>query len=142
MSFSYYCLLLDIWVRFVGNNQVSCFYGVSSSSFIPFFPFLFLYSLFFFLSFLSFFLSFSVAFFLSFFVTLCLFLPFFSSFLFRKKIFTSLHYFVHLNLSIALFLAYLVFAVGVEWAAKNEVKNRFFCCNHFQFNPDHFKDCL
>ena len=39
----------------------------------------------------------------------------------RKKLFSAVHNFVHLNLSIALFLGYLVFGVGVELAAKNEV---------------------
>ena len=41
---------------------------------------------------------------------------------FRKKLFKSaVHNFVHLNLAIALFAGYLVFAVGVELAARNEV---------------------
>ena len=40
---------------------------------------------------------------------------------YRKKLFSAVHNFIHLNLSIALFLGYLVFGVGVELAAKNEV---------------------
>ena len=44
----------------------------------------------------------------------------------RKKLFTTVHNFIHLNLSIALFLGYLVFGVGVELAAKNEVCS----CSH------------
>ena len=39
----------------------------------------------------------------------------------RKQLFVAVHNFVHLNLSIALLLGYLVFAVGVELAARNEV---------------------
>ena len=39
----------------------------------------------------------------------------------RKTLFTEVHNLVHLNLAIALFVAYLVFAVGVELGAKNEV---------------------
>ena len=39
----------------------------------------------------------------------------------RKKLFSAVHNFVHLNLSIALLLGYLVFGVGVELAASNEV---------------------
>ena len=48
----------------------------------------------------------------------------------RKKLFTAVHNFVHLNLAIALFFGYLVFAVGVELAAKNEV--RVFWCRSFE----------
>ena len=40
---------------------------------------------------------------------------------YRKQLFVAVHNFVHLNLSIALLLGYLVFAVGVELAARNEV---------------------
>ena len=41
---------------------------------------------------------------------------------YRKALFSKgVHNFVHLNLAIALFLAYLLFMVGVELAAKNEV---------------------
>ena len=38
-----------------------------------------------------------------------------------KKLFVAVHNFVHLNLAIALFAGYLIFAVGVELGAKNEV---------------------
>ena len=42
--------------------------------------------------------------------------------LYRKDLFTKgVHNFVHLNLAIALFLAYLVFAISIELAAKNKV---------------------
>jgi hypothetical protein len=40
---------------------------------------------------------------------------------FGKKLFSAVHNFIHLNLSIALFVGYLVFGVGVELAAKNEI---------------------
>ena len=40
----------------------------------------------------------------------------------RKKLFSTVHNFVHLNLAIALFAGYLIFAVGVELAAGNEVR--------------------
>ena len=39
----------------------------------------------------------------------------------RKELFIAMHNFVHLNLAIALFVGYLVFAVGVELAADNDV---------------------
>ena len=38
----------------------------------------------------------------------------------------AVHNFVHLNLAIALFAGYLIFAVGVELGAKNEVHWVFF----------------
>jgi len=41
---------------------------------------------------------------------------------FRKKLFSAVHNFVHLNLAVALFLAYFTFAVGIELAAKNKVR--------------------
>ncbi len=39
----------------------------------------------------------------------------------RKKLFDAVHYFVHLNLALALCLALVVFVAGVEPAAANEV---------------------
>ena len=41
---------------------------------------------------------------------------------YSKKLFTAVHNFVHLNLAIALFIGYLVFAVGVELAKDNKVE--------------------
>ena len=41
---------------------------------------------------------------------------------YSKKLFTAVHNFVHLNLAIALFIGYLVFAVGVEFAKDNKVE--------------------
>lgn len=38
-----------------------------------------------------------------------------------KKLFSAVHNFVHLNLAIALFVGYLIFAFGVELAKDNEV---------------------
>ena len=38
------------------------------------------------------------------------------------KLFTAVHNFVHLNLAIALFVGYFIFAIGVEPGAKNEVQ--------------------
>ena len=38
-----------------------------------------------------------------------------------KKLFSTVHNFVHLNMAIALFVGYLIFAVGVELAKGNEV---------------------
>ena len=43
------------------------------------------------------------------------------SLLFRKKLFSAIHYFVHLNLAISLLLGYLVFVLGNELATTNEV---------------------
>ena len=40
---------------------------------------------------------------------------------YRKALFSAVHNFIHLNLAIALFIAYLTFAVGIELAARNEV---------------------
>jgi len=40
---------------------------------------------------------------------------------FRKKLFTSVHYFIHLNLAISLCLGYVVFVAGVEPARANRV---------------------
>ena len=39
----------------------------------------------------------------------------------RKKLFTAVHNFVHLNLAISLFIGYLIFAVGVELGRNNKV---------------------
>ena len=41
--------------------------------------------------------------------------------LYSKKLFAAVHNFVHLNLAIALFCGYLVFAVGVELANHEKV---------------------
>ena len=46
----------------------------------------------------------------------------------RKKLFSAVHNFVHLNLAIALFVGYLVFTIGVELAAKNEVMTTLTTC--------------
>ena len=40
----------------------------------------------------------------------------------RRNLFLAVHNFVHLNLAIALFAGYLIFAVGVELGAKNKVQ--------------------
>ena len=40
---------------------------------------------------------------------------------YRKQLFEKPHNFVHLNLAIALFLAFLVFVAGIESAKHNEV---------------------
>ena len=47
----------------------------------------------------------------------------------RKKLFSAVHNFVHLNLAIALFCGYLVFAVGVELANHEKVQH-----THMQYN--------
>jgi hypothetical protein len=39
----------------------------------------------------------------------------------RKKLFTAVHNFIHLNLAISLLIGYLVFALGVELAASNKI---------------------
>ena len=39
----------------------------------------------------------------------------------RKALLTSVHFFVHLNLAISLFLAYLVFVLGIELARSSTV---------------------
>ena len=39
----------------------------------------------------------------------------------RKKLFSTVHNFIHLNLSISLFMAYVIFAVGIEMATSNQV---------------------
>ena len=38
-----------------------------------------------------------------------------------KKLFSTVHNFVHLNLAISLFVAYMIFAVCIELATRNEV---------------------
>ena len=40
----------------------------------------------------------------------------------RRNLFSQVHYFIHLNLAIALFLAYLVFVLGIQLARKSEVR--------------------
>ena len=40
----------------------------------------------------------------------------------RKELFTSVHYFVHLNLSIALMLGYILFVAGVDTAVAIRVR--------------------
>ena len=47
---------------------------------------------------------------------------------YRKKLFTAVHNFVHLNLAISLLAGYLVFALGVELATSNKV-----CQSIFQY---------
>ena len=42
----------------------------------------------------------------------------------RKELFTKLHFFVHLNLAIALLLGYVVFIAGVDTAVVNRVSSR------------------
>ena len=54
-----------------------------------------------------------------------------SSHFYRKNLFSAVHNFIHLNLSIALFVGYIVFAVGVELAAKNTVRS--YSHNHSNF---------
>ena len=39
-----------------------------------------------------------------------------------QQMFTSVHYFIHLNLSIALLLSYVVFLAGVDTAIGNRVR--------------------
>ena len=39
----------------------------------------------------------------------------------RRELFTKVHYFIHLNLSITLFLGYLTFIAGIEEATAYEV---------------------
>ena len=56
-----------------------------------------------------------------------------------KKLLIAVHNFVHLNLAIALFVGYLIFAVGMELGAKNEVQgvNLYFVV-YFAILPLHF----
>ena len=54
-------------------------------------------------------------------VALC---PVYYVFTYRKKLFVQVHYFVHLNLSISLLLAYLVFVLGIELANTSVVSSR------------------
>ncbi len=45
-----------------------------------------------------------------------------SGFVFHsKKLFTNVHYFVHLNLAVALFLGYIAFAAGITTATQYRV---------------------
>ena len=41
----------------------------------------------------------------------------------RKKLFSSVHYFVHLNLAISLLLGYIVFIFGIELGTSSKVYN-------------------
>ena len=41
----------------------------------------------------------------------------------RKKLFSSVHYFVHLNLAISLLLGYVVFMFGIELGTGSKVYN-------------------
>ena len=43
------------------------------------------------------------------------------SLLCRRKLFSAIHYFVHLNLAISLLLGYIVFVSGIEHARHNKV---------------------
>ena len=54
----------------------------------------------------------------------------------RKKLFSAVHNFVHLNLAIALFVGYLVFTVGVELATKNEVNGTLLILLLFYYNTN------
>ena len=38
-----------------------------------------------------------------------------------KALFTSVHYFVHLNLAVALFLGYAVFVAGIDYGTRHRV---------------------
>jgi hypothetical protein len=40
---------------------------------------------------------------------------------YRKGMFTSVHYFVHLNLCIALLMGYIIFLAGIDSAVKNRI---------------------
>ena len=39
----------------------------------------------------------------------------------RKKLFSAIHYFVHLNLALTLLVGYLVFVLGIELGNSNKV---------------------
>ena len=41
---------------------------------------------------------------------------------YSKALFTSVHYFVHLNLALALFLGYAVFVLGTQFGTENGVR--------------------
>ena len=41
---------------------------------------------------------------------------------YRKEMFEKVHYFIHFNLAIALFLAYLLFVLGIQLARENQVQ--------------------
>ena len=41
----------------------------------------------------------------------------------RKKLFSSVHYFVHLNLAISLLIGYVVFMFGIELGTGSKVYN-------------------
>ena len=49
----------------------------------------------------------------------------------RKQLFTSVHYFIHLNLAIALFLGYATFVAGIEYATEHRVCHRFKSLSRF-----------
>ena len=38
----------------------------------------------------------------------------------RKKLFSAIHYFVHLNLAISLLLGYIAFVTGIQFGTHNE----------------------
>ena len=42
---------------------------------------------------------------------------------YRKELFVSVHFFVHLNLAIALLLGYILFIAGIDTAVENRVRN-------------------
>ena len=52
-----------------------------------------------------------------------LILFFLSTITFRKELFKSVHYFIHLNLSIALLLGYVAFLAGIDTAVGNRVSH-------------------
>ena len=52
--------------------------------------------------------------------------------IYRKELFTSVNYFVHLNLSISLLLGYMVFVAGVDNAVSNRVSVHKISCYEVQ----------
>ncbi|CAI7992619.1 Latrophilin-like protein LAT-2 [Geodia barretti] len=53
--------------------------------------------------------------------TVCLFITVLFYLAMGKKLFSAIHYFVHLNLAISLLLGYLVFVLGIELGNSNKV---------------------
>ena len=51
---------------------------------------------------------------------------------FRKKLFSAIHYFVHLNLAISLLLGYLAFVLGIELGNSNKVSLYTLVCLQLQ----------
>ena len=46
----------------------------------------------------------------------------FFNILYSKKLYEQVHYFIHLNLALALFLGYVTFAAGITTATENRVR--------------------